>query len=502
MVRQRLLAVLFATAAAAIAAQDAGRAATKPRFDVAPCPFPADESVLKQVQCGYLQVPENRAKPEGRRLKLAVAILKSLSPNPRPDPLVILSGGPGEPFVARVPTLIANKSMDVLRADRDIIVYDQRGVAFSEPKFCPELEDAWAGPFDSPSERRAHLRDVAARCGESMRRAGYDLSQYNSVVNAHDLQDLRRALGYRAWNLHGRSYGSRLALVAMRVSPEGIRSVLIDGPVPPNRSKWFNMPGDFTDVLKRLSVACAAQPDCNAAFPDVEQTFWRTLAALQREPYTRQRTLRSGDTRPVTITPARFAGAVHGALERLQPAVPMLIHAMHARDETMLGPVNRALTQIRGARLPGSPGLTHTVNCFEKAPLATPELLQRTRQLYSPVLTDEDVFDGPEGCDVLHPYRARQQDLAAVKSDIPTLIITGEFDLQTHRSNGPLVAKTLKNSQLVEVPGVAHVPSFKHECTRTMMRDFHNEPMKKVDVSCLTSIPPLRFITDVKQLAK
>jgi hypothetical protein len=118
------------------------------------------------------------------------------------------------------------------------------------------------------------------------------------------------------------------------------------------------------------------------------------------------------------------------------------------------------------------------------------------------VLTDEDVFDGPEGCDVLHPYRARQQDLAAVKSDIPTLIITGEFDLQTHRSNGPLVAKTLKNSQLVEVPGVAHVPSFKHECTRTMMRDFHNEPMKKVDVSCLTSIPPLRFITDVKQLAK
>ena len=502
MVRQRLPAALFATVLAMIASQDAGRAATNPGFEVAPCPFPADDSILKQVRCGYLEVLENRAKPDGRRLKLSVTILKSLSPTPRPDPVVVLSGGPGEPFVGRVPTFIANKSLDVLRADRDIIVYDQRGVSFSEPAFCPQLADAWAGPFDSPTDRRTHQRDVAARCGESMRRAGYDLSQYNSIVSAHDLQDLRRALHVKSWNLHGRSYGSRLALVAMRVSPEGIRSVVIDGPLPPDRSKWFNLPADYADVLTRLSAACAAQPACHAAFPQVEQTFWRTLDALGRDPYTRQRTLRDGSSRPVTVTSARFAAAVYGALERLQPAVPMLIYAMHARDESVLQPVNRALVETRQGRLPGSPGLSNTVNCFEEAPLATPELLQQTRSAYAPVLTDEDVFGGPEGCDALHSYRARPEQLAAVTSDIPTLIITGEFDIQTHRSAGPLVARSLKHSQLVDVPGVAHLPSFRYDCTRTMMREFHNDPMKKVDVSCLKSIPPLRFVTDVAALAK
>ena len=501
MVSQRFVAVLFA-AALALAVQVAGRAAAAPQFELAPCPFPADDAILRQVRCGFVAVPENRAIPDGRRLKLAVAILKSLSPSPRPDPVVIVAGGPGEPFVGRAPNLIANGSMDVLRADRDIILYDQRGVAFSEPKFCPELADDWTpGGFTTPADRRAHQRDMAARCGESMRRAGYDLSQYNTVVSAHDLQDLRRALGLKSWNLHGRSYGSRLALIAMRVSPEGIRSVVLDGPLPPNRSKWFNMPGDFTDVLKRLSAECAAQPDCKAAFPDVEQTFWRTLDALQRDPFTRQ-PARNGNTRTVRVTPARFSGAIHAAVERLQPAVPMLIHAMHARDESMLTPVNRALTQTREGRLPGSPGMTAAVNCFDEAPLATPELLQQTRKAYSPVLTDEDVFNSPEGCDALHPYRARPDQLAAVKSDIPTLIITGEFDFQTHRSNGPLVAKTLKNSQLVEVPGVAHIPSFRYECTRTMMRDFHNAPTRKVDVSCLKSIPRLRFVTDVNALGQ
>ena len=49
-----------------------------------------------------------------------------------------------------------------------------------------------------------------------MRRLGFDLSQYNSAANALDLQDIRRALGYAQWNVHGHSYGTRLALVAMR----------------------------------------------------------------------------------------------------------------------------------------------------------------------------------------------------------------------------------------------------------------------------------------------
>ena len=501
MVTLRFAAVSFATALATFAAEPT--ASEMPRFEPAPCPFPADDTTLKQVRCGYVAVPENRAQPDSRRLKLAVAILKSSRPNPRPDPVVIVAGGPGEPFVSRAPNLIANGSMDILRADRDVILYDQRGAGFSEPAFCPELaaeRSGARGTFASPLERRAFLRDMAMRCGESMRRAGYDLSQYNSVVSSHDLQDLRRALGYQAWNLHGRSYGSRLSLIAMRVAPAGIRSVVLDGPAPPDRAKWFNMPGDFTDVLKRLSDECASQPECNAAFPRVEQSFWQTIAALDREPM-RQGWRRANGANPSrTITAAVFAAAMHGALERLQPAVPMLVHAVHTRNEALMEAVALALNRTVAVRAAGSPGMGKTVNCFEQAPLATLDLQQSARRKYSHVLTDEGVFEGPEGCDEMHPYRASPRQLAAVRSDIPTLILTGEFDLQTHRSNGPRVAASLQNSQLVEIPHVAHVQSFRHDCTRTIMRDFHDAPLKKVDTGCLASILPLRFVTDVTQL--
>jgi pimeloyl-ACP methyl ester carboxylesterase len=504
MVASRFLCIFWATAFVTVTAQDAGRPTVPgPTFENAPCPFTADAKVLEQLRCGYVTVPENRAVPDGRRLKLAVAILKSLRATPRPDPVVFLAGGPGNALVVRARGVVTNGQMDALRADRDVILYDQRGVGFSEPVFCLELAGESPGSFENPAARRAHQRQVFARCGDSMRRAGYDLSQYNSVVSAHDLQDLRRALGYREWNLWAVSYGTRVAFAAMRVAPEGIRSAVLDGPSPPNRAFWFNRPGDFADVLKRLSSACAAQPECHAAFPDVEQTFWQTVSALEREPLTLERTLPDGTTRTVTVAGASFVAGVRTAVERLQPAVPLLVHAMRTRNSAAVDAVTRAFARDRETLgVNTGTGLGATVNCFEEAPLNTAELGQRMRSAYPAVLTDGGIFNDPTLCEGLHPFRAGPEHAVLVESDIPALIITGEFDMQTHRSNGEIVARALKHSQSVEFPGAAHVPSWRTECARTIMRGFYNAPLQAVDVTCVKSGAALRFITDVKALVK
>jgi len=47
------------------------------------------------AQCGTLEVPENRARPDGRKVALAIAVLPANTLNPRADPLFILAGGPG-----------------------------------------------------------------------------------------------------------------------------------------------------------------------------------------------------------------------------------------------------------------------------------------------------------------------------------------------------------------------------------------------------------------------
>ncbi|MBI5567733.1 MAG: transporter, partial [Chloroflexi bacterium] len=64
-----------------------------PRFEKEDCWF--EEPASAEVECGYLIVPEDHAKPDGPTLKLAVARFRSDSGHPEPDPIVYLEGGPG-----------------------------------------------------------------------------------------------------------------------------------------------------------------------------------------------------------------------------------------------------------------------------------------------------------------------------------------------------------------------------------------------------------------------
>src|SRR5690606_30365469 len=95
---------------------------------------------------------------------------------------------------------------------------------------------AWAADplnIDLTPEQQAMQAALAIEhCRERLVDEGIDFSNFDSEASAADLRDLRQALGYPQWNLYGLSYGSRLALTAMRADPQGIRSVVLDAAYP------------------------------------------------------------------------------------------------------------------------------------------------------------------------------------------------------------------------------------------------------------------------------
>ena len=69
-------------------------------FEDAACPTPNIPGVPSldfppTAKCGYLTVPEDRSKPDGRMIRIFVVRFPALSATPKPDPIVVLSGGPG-----------------------------------------------------------------------------------------------------------------------------------------------------------------------------------------------------------------------------------------------------------------------------------------------------------------------------------------------------------------------------------------------------------------------
>ena len=68
---------------------------TQPEFVEADCPLWFDRPRGVHVDCGYLSVLEDRGKPDGNVIRLAVARLRGSTPSPHPDPVIYLAGGPG-----------------------------------------------------------------------------------------------------------------------------------------------------------------------------------------------------------------------------------------------------------------------------------------------------------------------------------------------------------------------------------------------------------------------
>ncbi len=59
--------------------------------------------------------------------------------------------------------------------------------------------------------------------------AGIDISSTIHTKMQRMYGSITQQLGYETYNLYGISYGTKLALETMRVVPEGLRSVIIDG---------------------------------------------------------------------------------------------------------------------------------------------------------------------------------------------------------------------------------------------------------------------------------
>ncbi len=257
------------------------------RFEKAACPeMPAPIPELKTARCGQLTVPESRRKPNGRTISLSVAIIPAASANPKPDPIVWLAGGPGDDAITEIPMALAGD----LNRDRDVIFMSQRGTYSARPSLTCDEVDRFAGetldmPFDAPETGKAFAK-ASADCRHRLESLGADLTAYNTIESSADLEDLRAALGIKLWNVFGISYGTDHALTYMRLHPEGIRSVGIDGIFPPSLAGGVSAWTSAGEGIDAVFAACSAQPRCRERYGDIGATFRRLVQQYEENPQT------------------------------------------------------------------------------------------------------------------------------------------------------------------------------------------------------------------------
>jgi pimeloyl-ACP methyl ester carboxylesterase len=453
------------------------------------------------VDCSWLTVPMDRHDRRGKRVRLAVAVIRSSAPKPASDPIVFLEGGPGVDNLAENLVKLAQPG-DLFLQSRDVVLFDQRGTGMSEPRLdCHEINEARVRALAQVPPYATQLEDrrrAARQCRKRLQREGVDLNQFDTQNSAADLADLRIALGVRSWNLLARSYGTRLALTAMRSHPEGIRSAVLDSVYPPTTGRLDRLSASVRSAWATLSKACNSDPGCRSQVPDLRSTVQSIVDKYDRAPFHSVADVGPpfGSVPAVVTGAGAFADLVNAlANTGAVPTLPATVRALANGDPAALQRGVSAVAFFNST----AEGAFLSIECADSAQRKLTSRAERL--LASPGELREIVLELAEPyCPAWGVESLPSSFNRAVESDVPTLVLAGAFDPLTPVSFSKEVARRLANATFVEFPASAHgvvnltgTTLMSDACVVTIVVRFVADPSGAVDAACTESLR-VRFV--------
>jgi len=423
-----------------------------------------------RVSCGMLLVDETRGRLNARRVAIPVAIVKASAPRAGAPPVFFLHGGPGGDVVESVAGWVRRQRPDEMAAvDQDWVFFDQRGSGLATPLLdCGTVPMNDAGPLSEAAAR------ALVACGARQRAAGVDLGQYNEHQVALDIQDLRKALGYRQIDLVGGSYGTSIAMAVLRHAPDGVRAVVLDSPWPPEATWAQGGPRMVADAVRVVLAKCAADAVCAGRYPSLEKDVDAMAARFLAGPQSgKARSYRADDLGGFLMD------AAYGADGARQ--LPADLDAMTRGDFS-------ALEAHRADRSPYVEGQHLTHLCKEEIPFEDAgKLVEEAAGDPVARLLVPSMLRYFEVCQAWPVGKPDPRDGAPQSSDVPTLFIAAEIDPGCPPGLARAAVARFSKGQLFIAPNATHGVSSGSPCARRMIRAFLANPEAPVDGACLTA---------------
>jgi pimeloyl-ACP methyl ester carboxylesterase len=242
-VRRSLVAAVCTIAAVLSTAVPAGAAVTA-RQVAAPVPMLDWGSCgpgLERFLCATAEVPTDYDDPSGPKTRIALTKLPAAGPpDQRLGTLFTNPGGPGGSGVDFVQEAAAQIYAPEVLARYDVLGFDPRGVARSDPATCfrtqaeelasPLLQAIYPLPGREEDRFTLDALRLAARCQATSPRRFATASTANV---ARDMDLLRQAVGDDRLTYAGYSYGTLLGATYARLFPDRVGRFMLDGTVDP-----------------------------------------------------------------------------------------------------------------------------------------------------------------------------------------------------------------------------------------------------------------------------
>lgn len=447
----------------------------------------------EDIEYYYFTVPENWSKENGKKIKLAVTVVKSKITTSN-NPTIFIQGGPGGSAISGLWRWLGHP----LREVGDIILVDLRGNGFSEPELCPDLGEKFFEIFAKNQSKENDTEDkvrVSVECLEDLIERGIDINAYNSFSVIKDLHALMEELSINKWNIYGVSYGTLIAQLYADSYPQDIKSLILDSPVSSIPEYYNKNSSNYVSSLNEFFKACKDNLESNKAYPDLEKIYYTVIEDLEKNPVTVDVDTRIIASGKFTYNVEDFKILIQQGLynKSLIELLPFIIYQFYERKEEALG---NLIVTFSGA-LHLDYGVYYCHICNEIIPYCNIDSLSKFEQ--------EDLLKGGlafyrSDFDVCSEWNKKIIPSAITRTqdtlECPVLLFSGQFDPITPSVNSLQLKTIFPNSKAVYAYTYGHAPSFSMEGNELIL-SFIKSGSIGINDSVFSTSSKVRFISGI-----
>jgi pimeloyl-ACP methyl ester carboxylesterase len=426
--------------------------------------------------------------------------------------LVATEGGPGYPATGSRDDYLA--LFAPLRAQRDVLIMDNRGTGRSGALNCPALQGSphWT------------VEQVGA-CGASL---GARAPFFGTAHAADDLAAILEALDRSQIDLYGDSYGTYFEQVFATRHPALLHAIVLDAAYPLDGPDYAWYPSYAPAMRDKFNRACARSKACVARGGTGIGHLEPLLAALRQAPYTSSAPDADGERHELRIDASQLATVMFAAAPALA-SVRELDAAGRAFLEGDRLPLERLMAETASGvdsrdstadPTHWSAALEVAVMCGDPPQIVDMRLppfaraLARDRAMAAYARAHPDAYApftlaeyrglpldyGYLDLCVDWPVQAHASGQVPTASlhypDVPALILSGELDDITSAAEGAEVAHAFPHGRQIVIANSFHVnalPRARSACGALLVQHFLASG-EVGDAACADAVPPVRLL--------
>jgi len=444
--------------------------------ELAKCEIPG---FSEKVLCGTLQVVENRITGHGRKIPIEVVVIPSTSSDPLASAFTKHVGGNGMGAKDKIWSFFPDRPPADLRALQDIVLIDDRGTGASNIR-CTAMDS-----LKPQNYVLAYDKTLIEACLSEVR-GKVDLSLYNTPAVVNDYEEVREWLGIPQFDFYGPSYGVRVGLEYLRLFPNSLRTVTLHGSVPPDFNYVNEMDGAIQEQLENLIMRCENDSICKKYYPDFGQELYAVRDRLRTQPETVKYQLENGKAVEIVIDDYVYRRIIaHEILNgNALGSLPLLVHRAYQGNLAVL--------------ITASTGLNLDMPVFLSQ--FCPEEIDRFEFREDSIKSLNFFTQGAIGrekvsaCEWWMDMPAADWLDEPIDSDIPMLILTGEYDANTPIRMGDKVHERFPmTSRHIIMPHQGHGGTLDMECRYDLISQFIRTRELSLQTACLDSVPSAPF---------